>query len=432
MAKHSLRFSVLAAAALVVSACGSSDDSTDVEENVAEEEIVDEENDPEEPEEIEEVDLEEEDEADSEEDETSNSGEFDEMIAYMEETTEGTANVLFENNEQQIHETEGFTVSLDGYTLVELNDFHTNYRIPFDDQTDGGVILAHYTVTNDTGDDAYFMPALSLMYTGATKYFNNYRELLPEEEQLDVQLAHSTDYAIADGETITGYFTYPFGQDQLEEVLAESTAMIDVPAPHSELGDVNSNFGDEGSFTVSLNEDGAERAEHNEAFYPDLVTANDMGDKEMIAESDGINDSQELGNTTITLDGYQFTEFTPNDVEAPRFENFTNGIVLLTVQFGIDNQEDSEIALSSIMSSLLVNDGAQSLLNEGMLLDYRYDDVIESGESGELLQLYTLDQEQYEKIWKDKSFEVEIGPMRDQESTDLSKGNRVTFELPTE
>ncbi|GAK00621.1 hypothetical protein JCM19055_3719 [Geomicrobium sp. JCM 19055] len=208
--------------------------------------------------------------------------------------------------------------------------------------------------------------------------------------------------------------------------------MIDIPAPHSELGDVNSNFGDDGSFTVSLNEEGAERAEHNEAFYPDLVTTNDMGDKEMISENDDINDSQELGNTTITLDGYQFTEFTPNDVEAPRFENFTNGIVLLTVQFGIDNQEDSEIALSSIMSTLYVNDGAQSLLNEGMLLDYRYDDMIEPGESGELLQLYTLDQEQYEKIWKDKSFEIEIGPMRDQEAADLSKGNRVTFELPTE
>ncbi|MBM7634972.1 DUF5068 domain-containing protein [Geomicrobium sediminis] len=425
MSKHSLRFSVLATAALVLTACGSSDDTTYVEENAAEEEVLEEEADEEEPEEVEE-------EAESEDEESSVSLEFAEMIEYMEETTEGTASVLFENNEQQVHETEGFSVSLDGYTLVELNDFHTNFRIPFDDQTDGGVILAHYTVTNDTGDDAYFMPALSLMYTGAMKYFDNYRELLPEEEQLDVQLAHSTDYAIADGETITGYYTYPFGPEQLEEVLAESTAIIDIPAPHSELGDVNSNFGDDGSFTVSLNEEGAERAEHNEAFYPDLVTTNDMGDKEMIAENDDINDSQELGNTTITLDGYQFTEFTPNDVEAPRFENFTNGIVLLTVQFGIDNQEDSEIALSSIMSTLYVNDGAQSLLNEGMLLDYRYDDMIEPGESGELLQLYTLDQEQYEKIWKDKSFEIEIGPMRDQEAADLSKGNRVTFELPTE
>ncbi|GAK00622.1 hypothetical protein JCM19055_3720 [Geomicrobium sp. JCM 19055] len=212
MSKHSLRFSVLATAALVLTACGSSDDTTDVEENAAEEEVLEEEEDAEEPEEVEEVEEDEEEETESEDEESSSSLEFAEMIEYMEETTEGTASVLFENNEQQVHETEGFSVSLDGYTLVELNDFHTNFRIPFDDQTDGGVILAHYTVTNDTGDDAYFMPALSLMYTGAMKYFNNYRELLPEEEQLDVQLAHSTDYAIADGETITGYYTYRLAQ----------------------------------------------------------------------------------------------------------------------------------------------------------------------------------------------------------------------------
>src|SRR5699024_10295788 len=80
--------------------------------------------------------------------------------------------------------------------------------------------------------------------------------------------------------------------------------------------------------------------------------------------------------------------------------------VLLTVKFDIDNENSSEIGNNSITSKLTVNDGSQYMLNEGMLLGYNNDDVIESDDSGELLQVYILDKEQYDKIWKDKSFEV--------------------------
>ena len=50
----------------------------------------------------------------------------------MEEETEGTAKILYENKEPQVHKMDGVTVSLDAYTLLELNDFHTDFRIPFE------------------------------------------------------------------------------------------------------------------------------------------------------------------------------------------------------------------------------------------------------------------------------------------------------------
>ncbi|GAA0414872.1 MAG: DUF5068 domain-containing protein [Bacillota bacterium] len=362
--------------------------------------------------------------------ESDGSNDFSKLISYMEEQTEGTTEVVYENNEPQTHEMEGVTVSLDGYSLVELKDFHTDYAIPFNDQTNGGVIVAKYTVKNDTDNDAYYMPSFYLSYTGAQKSFNNYRDLLPEEEQLPTKLAPSNDYVIKSGETITGYYTYPFGEDQWKQVLAESTATAEVPAPQAKKDDFSSTFGKKGTFTFSLNKEGAEKVEDNKAFYQDKATAGNMGDKKMLSQKDGIGESEKLGDITVTLDGYQFTEFKPNKEEAPRFEAFSNGIVLLTVKFNIDNKSDSEVAHSSIMSKLTVNDGSQYMLNEGMLLNYKYDDMIESGSAGELLQIYTLDQEQYEKIWKDKSFEVEIGPMKDQEANDISKGKKATFTLP--
>lgn len=294
------------------------------------------------------------------------------------------------------------------------------------------MIIAKYTITNAREEDAYYMPSLDLSFTGADKIYSNYKALLPEEEQIPAKLSPSNDYLLEAGETVTGFFAYPFGKDDLDIILDLATVAVDVPPAQAEKGAFDSPIGKQGKFTLSVSEEGAEKVAANEAFYQDKVTVDDMGDKTMIEEKDGIGESEALGDVTVTLDGYQFTEFTPNSEEAPRFSSFTNGIVLLTVKFHLDNRGAEDIGLDSISSTLTVNDGAQYMLNEGMLLNYRYGDLIEAGESGEWLQIYVLDQEQYEKIWKEKSFEIEAGPMRDAEAKDISKGKKVTFTLPTD
>ncbi|CAM3925919.1 DUF5068 domain-containing protein [Lederbergia lenta] len=427
-------FTTMLLAALVISACGSkevkkeeSEDKTD--NKVAEKVKAEEEKDKDKDKETEE-DVDDESEKEGNTADNTTSKDFAEMITYMEEETEGTTKVLYENNEPQVHNADGVSISLDSYVLVELNDFHTDFNIPFNDQTDGGVILAHYTVKNELDKDAYFMPALYLSFTGAPKAYNNYRDLLPREDQLPEKISPPNDYLIKAGETITGYYAYPFSKDDLATILELSTVVVEVPKPHAEKGDVNSNFGKEGKFTLSLNADGAAKIADNEAFYQDRATREDMGDKKMVKEKDGINKSETLGDVTVTLDGYQFTEFTPNAEEAPRFSSFTNGITLLTIKLKLDNKGTDDIGLSSMSSKLTVNDGAQYLLNEGMLLNYRNDDIVKTGESGELLQIFVLDQEQYEKIWKDKAFEFEIGPIRNTEAKDISKGKKATFNLP--
>lgn len=411
----------------LMSACG---DDKEKEGEVTvdsgpEEEVVEEEDLAEEPEEEPEEELNEEDEA------AEGSTDFTDVIAYMEEETDGTAEVLYEDNEQQVHEsTEDVVLSLNGYTLVELDDFHTNYAIPFDDETSGGVLLAEYTVENKSDEDIYWMPDFYVFYPETEKFHNNNRDLTPEDDQLTNQLAPSTEYLLEAGETVTGLYAYSFAPDILEKVLDLETVTVNINQPHSDEGDVNSNFGEEGKFTLALSDSGAEKAEDDQAFYEDRATYENMGDKEMLKEKDNIGESEDLRDVKVTLDGYQFTEFTPNNEEAPRFESFENGIVLLTVKFLLDNQGDEEISLNGTSSKLTVNNGSQYLLLERMLLHYKNDDVIEPGEEGEQLQVFALDKEQYEKIWKDKDFEIEIGPFKNTDVEDISKGGTVEYTLP--
>lgn len=358
---------------------------------------------------------------------SNNTGDISDLIKYMEEETEGTAKVLYENNEPQVHKMEGVTVSLDNYTLLELNDFHTDFSIPFNDQTNGGVILAQYTVKNELDKDVYYTPFFYLSFTGAEKDYNNYRDLLPAEVQLSEKLSPSNDYLLKAGESVTGYYTYPFGADHLQAALNVSTTAVEVPAALAVKDDFGSAIGKKGQFTLSLSTAGADKVKSNEVFYKDKATVEDMGVKKMLKEKSGIGKSEALGDVTVTLDGYQFTEFTPNEVEAPRFDNFKTGIVLLTVKFNIDNKSTEAISQSSMSSKLTVNDGSQYMFGEGMLLNYGYNDLIAAGESGELLQIYVLDKEQYVKIWQNKPFEVEVGPIRNQDAKDISKGKTAVF-----
>lgn len=356
---------------------------------------------------------------------------FSDQIEYMEEETEGTAEVLYESDESQEHDMEGVSLTLEGYTFVELEDFHKDFSIPFDDETDGGVVIAEYTMKNDSDDDVSFMPSFYMTYSGAEKDFNNYAELLPMDEQIVDKMTADDDYELKSGDEVSGYYTYPFGGDALDDVLEEGEAQIDINQPQEDPDDYSSTLGEEDTFTINFDQDSADEKEasDSEGFYEDKVTAESLGDKSMIDEEDNIGDTEELRDVDVTLEGYQFTELEPGKEIENAFADSDDGVVLLTVKFDIDNGGDDEISKSSVDSTLTVNDGKQYTLNEASLLNYSMDDTIESGDSDELLQIYALDQEQYEKIWKDKPFELEIGPFRDKDAEDISKGHSVEFEL---
>lgn len=425
-------FSVMMVAALMITGCGQSDKANNEQKENVTKENKEEKKDTQKEKKEEKTDTSKEKESKdtNTKDTAANASDYSKLISYMEKETQGKTKVLYENKEPQLHKLQDVSVSLDNYTLVELNDFHTNFDIPFNRQTNGGVILAHYTVKNSSNKDAYYMPTLNITFTGATKDYSNYKDLIPTEEQLTEKLSPKNNYLVEAGKSVSGYVAYPFSKDDLAKILGLSTVSVMVPEAQANKGKFDAPIGSPGKFALSLNQQGSEKTAADKAFYQDKVTVDNMGEKTMLSEKSNINKSEQLGNTNVTLEGYQFTKFTPNSVEAPRFKNFKNGIVLMTVKFKLDNKEPEDIGLSSLSSTLRVNDGAQYTLSEGMLLNYKYNDLIKAGTSGELLQVFTLDQEQYEKIWKDKSFEIELGPMRNKDAKDISKGKQVKFTLP--
>lgn len=356
---------------------------------------------------------------------------FADLIEYMEDETEGEARVLFETEESQEHDMEDVSLTLEGYTIVALEDFHKNFSIPFDDETDGAVIITEYTMKNDSDDDVFFMPSFNMTYNGAEKAFNNDPNLLPLDEQLiDKQSVDNHDELKA-GEEVSGYYTYPFGGDALADAMEEGETEVEIAQPQEDEDDYKTALGEESQFSINLNQESSDETESSasEDFYEDKITIKNWGEKEMLDEEENIGKTEELRDVDITLEGYQFTAFEPGEELKNAFESFDEGAVLVTVKFDVDNGGEDEIGKSMIDSDFIMNNGKQYTVNETTLLNYKMNDTIEPGDEDELLQIYAIDQEQYEKIWKDKPFEIELGPMRDKEAEDISKGHTVEFDL---
>lgn len=355
-----------------------------------------------------------------------------ELIKYIEDETEGETNVLFENTESQKVELDAVTVELEGYTVMEFKDFHRDFDIPFDGEDKGGIILAKYSVENTKDEDIEYLPDFSVFYPGYKKATNNYRDLLPRDEDIQLQekLSSKNDYELKAGEKLERYYAYPFSEENLKEIQKKKTINTKVSPGFADIEDFKTKFGEDDQFVISLNTEGTKKVESNAKFYKDRVTKDDMGNKKMLKEKEDIDKSEKLGNSKITLKGYQFTEFEPNEVEAPRFEQHKNGMVLATVKFEVENKESGIIDTSSLSSVMLTNNGSQRTISDGVLLPLGRDGKIEKGDKKEFLQIYLLDGEQYEKILKEKDFEIEMGPLRDDKGKDLSKGNKVEFKLP--
>jgi len=278
------------------------------------------------------------------------------------------------------------------------------------------------------------MPDFDISYVGATKSFSDTNTLIPDDVQIFKKLSPSSEYELADSDEETGYMAYAFSPDQLDEILEEEEIEIAVNAAaedyDSETYDYKPLIGKETTFNVPLSDDGAESVEESGNFYEDRATDENIGEKTMMKEKEDIGETVSLGDSNVTVEGYQFTEFEPNKEEAPRFEDFDEGIVLLTLKMDIENNESDPVGLTSLSSTLDVNNGKERLLDQGLLLNYKNDDVIEPGDSGEWLQVYIMDKEEYEKMWQDKEFELKVGPLKSDEAKDLSKGKTESIVLP--
>ncbi|MFS7412865.1 DUF5068 domain-containing protein [Carnobacterium maltaromaticum] len=362
----------------------------------------------------------------------SGSEEFDKIVADIKENLDAKEiKVLYADMKPQVFEQGTVTVSLDGYETLELNDFKQDFASSFRDNSDyAGLLLAKYTIVNTGKEDAYYPPIFGLDYSESKHGFSARTKNIMSEDVVDLSSTMvKKERKLTAGESVTGFLAFNIDGPSLDDMKKLAMVTMTIPAAYSkdEISK-EARLGEEVKIELPVTDKGEETIAEKAKFYPDKITVDNMGTKTLLKEKKDIAETADYGEAKVTFNGYQFTEFVPNETEAPRFSDFENGIVLMTASFTIKNDGDEIIAPSTSSATLNVNNDSQRIMNSGMLLPRTTDNEIKKGEDKEWIQVFAFDKEQYDKIWKDKDFSIKVN-LR-QISGSLRKGEDVTFKLP--
>ncbi|HFI0464074.1 TPA: hypothetical protein ACGO1T_001450 [Streptococcus suis] len=323
-------------------------------------------------------------------------------------------NPLFESSEPIVVENDKAAFSIDAYTYLELNNTQSN-------QT-GHVVFLQVTYTNKSDQTIDVQPTLYGSIVGVDSAVSSEVEGFSDEFNL-FSLVMDKDRILEPGESLTGGLVFAFPEEQNEALLAAGQLVVESPVvlPNAEASLADAILASE-NLILPISEDAATKASAQGEFYPDRVTVDVWGDKAMI-ESDTPGQAVNVGDVEVVLEGYQWTDFTPNDDRADRFVDFKDGVVLLTAEVRVKNNSDTNIRYGSTTGLLTLNDSIR-YMNEIMLEEGDTNVVIKKGEEGVHYLVFALSKDDF-NLYQDRSAVLEVNLINESFSKHNASGDYV-------
>lgn len=350
---------------------------------------------------------------------------WEDMEKDLEEKTE-TASLdrLYENSDPMIYAENDVEVQVNGYRYYKIQNFTRNLRIPFGDQNaEGGVIVLAVTIKNDTEKAAYYGNGFSFSITGSRSSLMRTKNMLTED--LESELLQN-DSEIAAGEELTGFVPFAVEPAEMEKLDDNNEAILEVPGIFTKKGSFKS---DDALFlgtkeTVPFDAKGEAKSEAVSHLYEDKATVENMGTKRLLVDKK-IDETKEFEGVKVTLDGYQFAEFEPNEEQASRFRRYETGIVLLTAKVTIQNNGKEILQFNDTSGSLKV--GNKGSIISQSALEVRADpSELAIGETQTKYLVVPIDKESYDKLYKDQEFVLNIN-IHDESHSRMNSAGDIEF-----
>ncbi|WP_410981965.1 DUF5068 domain-containing protein [Bacillus cereus] len=345
------------------------------------------------------------------------------LNTYIGKESQGTVNVVYTNKTPKItHDMAKFKLSIDEYQIVHVKDMHKDATIPFKDQTEGYVITAKVTLDNQSGKDAYFNTG-NIMLQSKDAY--NFKSATPTLVEKSEQLKSKEVSKFETGTKVTGLVNFLYTVDEFKELTNTSPKLKVQPAAFSK--DFKERAGQENVFEFPVSNEAEAKAENNDKFYKDRLVIDNMADRKMIFNKEGINKTEKVGDVNVTLEGVQYTELTPTESYKEAFKNFgDSGVVALAVKFKLDNTSSQSTSATGARTKLHIDDNRGILLPE-LHVEPKEPNEIKPGEKGEKISVFLFRKDEFNLY---KKFTLEFGPTVDMNAQDTAKGQTVKFELP--
>jgi Domain of unknown function (DUF5068) len=329
-----------------------------------------------------------------------------------------------ESNLDYVHDMDGFKVSIDQYQIVKVTDMSENMYIQFDDQTEGYVVTAKVTIDNTRDKPIYYPSYIRIQGVNEGDFLSSEKTFV--REQYPTSKVEDEPTKFGAGEKVSGLITFTLTNDQYD-VMTDVKPKFVIEGGASDNDQFKDSFKGNATFDLIYGEEQKAQVESEAGLYPDQLTTGNMADKEMIFEKSGIDETKQLGDVEVTLNGIQYADIKPTAGNEERFSNFGDvGIVAVTVKFTLNNQSDSPINTSLLSSHLLIDEDRGSVLSQ-LMVEPREPKEIKASETGEKYHVFMFRKDDFDSM---KKFDLEFGPFVGEDGKDLYKGKTVTFSLP--
>lgn len=154
-----------------------------------------------------------------------------------------------------------------------------------------------------------------------------------------------------------------------------------------------------------------------------------MGTKTLLASKEP-KETKEFEGIKVTLDGYQFTEFVPNEDQASRFKKFETGVVLLTTKLTVKNDGKASIKFGNTSGSLTMGNSVKTLSQNGLEVTAEKTDL-PVGEEATKYLVFAMDKESYEKLYHEQEFKLSVR-LYDEKFASMTNLDDVTFTFKNE
>ncbi|WP_245827616.1 DUF5068 domain-containing protein [Paenisporosarcina indica] len=344
--------------------------------------------------------------------------------------TEGNVEVIYTNKDPKYtHDMSGFKVSVDEYQIVKVTDMNEYSKISFDDQINGYVVSTKVTIENGTSKPMYYNNNHKIQVSNNFDNIPaNWKTLVPEDQQINKIKKNKEKVSLFEaGEKVTGLMSFTLTDDEFEKLKTVKPKYIIEGglADNDQYKNINQQQSPAYDFIYSGEQ--GEQTATAPTFYQDRLTTDNMADKKMIFEKSGINETKQIGDVNVTLDGVQYTDVIPTEANKARFQNFgESGVVALTVKLKIDNQSSAPVSIWNIGSKIVIDENRGTAIAEGMA-EPQEPQEIAAGQQGEKLHVFLFNKDEFGIF---KKFDLEFGPFTGSDGKDLFKGRTATFTLP--
>ncbi|RWR11875.1 DUF5068 domain-containing protein [Siminovitchia fortis] len=343
---------------------------------------------------------------------------------YIAEDLDADVKVVYTNKNPGLKHaySDKVTMEIDEYQIVHVSNMNESSKTNFDGEDEGYVLTYKMTLDNKSDEDVFYAGGVTLLADNGVDYIIPRQHLVDRDQWLkDESTKDASQYS--KGKSFTGMNAHSMTKAQFEK-LSSPTLRIDALWLNN---DTSKRLGEDAVFKLPFNDKGAEKAAASGELYQDKMVTDNIADKEIFFENTEINETKEIDGVKITLNGVQYADVTPTDGHAERFSNFgDSGLVALTVKMTIENGSDTPFDKFLVDRKLTIDGDRGTMFNQGML-EPNYSGTSNPGNKDEFLTVFLFRKDEFDIF---KKFDMQVGPLKDENAKELFKEKSVTFELP--